>query len=351
MAREIGSEFESMPYTARGTDVSSLFPGADVLYTFCGRGALETVLKNAGTRRKAALPSWCCDSMIEPFRKAGIGVCFYPVGYDDGLTVDYSGVPADCDILLSMRYFGFASPEPPEALAGQLHKNGCLLIEDCTHSLLSGEPCRPWNDCAIVSLRKWFPLVSGGMAVSRRGGFQTELAAPPEEYIRLRLGAMDDKRTYLETGKGDKQSFLARYAEANERLREGYPGLGIDSVSEKILAGTDTETVRQRRIQNAHILYKGLKDCSAVRFLFPEEAIDCPLFVPVLLEKEKRDALRQALIKEAVYCPGHWPRPKSCESVLYERELSLICDQRYTEEDMFRIVEIIIKATGKGNEA
>ena len=70
--------------------------------------------------------------------------------------------------------------------------------------------------------------------------------------------------------------------------------------------------------------------------------MDCPLFVPIVIAKEKRNAIRKKLIDNQIYCPVHWPHPNAeCQSNLYEMELSLVCDQRYNGDDMKRIVEVL----------
>ena len=69
---------------------------------------------------------------------------------------------------------------------------------------------------------------------------------------------------------------------------------------------------------------------------------DCPLFVPILYKN--RNELREYLIKKEIYCPIHWPKPfkeNEISNLLYEKEISLVCDQRYTADDMKRIVKEI----------
>ena len=69
--------------------------------------------------------------------------------------------------------------------------------------------------------------------------------------------------------------------------------------------------------------------------------MDCPLFVPIVVSKN-RNKVRQKLIEHKIYCPVHWPHPNvACESNLYDLELSLVCDQRYTERDMERIIAVL----------
>ena len=62
---------------------------------------------------------------------------------------------------------------------------------------------------------------------------------------------------------------------------------------------------------------------------------DTPLFVPVLVNPTLRANLRRFLIQNQVYCPIHWPDARTGGgAVLYASELSLLCDQRYTAEDI-----------------
>ena len=75
-------------------------------------------------------------------------------------------------------------------------------------------------------------------------------------------------------------------------------------------------------------------------------AHDVPLFVPVLVREDLRNPLRRYLIDNDIYCPVHWPlsdlhKPMTGSKQLFESELSLICDQRYGENDMKRIADTI----------
>ena len=151
---------------------------------------------------------------------------------------------------------------------------------------------------------------------------------------------MEQKSQYLAVpDEVIKTEYLAAFRESNEWLGKNYSGLGIDDYSANYISRVDVKTQREVRRKNAHILYEGLKN--KIRFLFDESRMDCPLFVPVVLP-ENRNQIRQHLCDNKIYCPVHWPHPNAeCESNLYDMELSLICDQRYTEEDMERIVSVL----------
>ena len=73
---------------------------------------------------------------------------------------------------------------------------------------------------------------------------------------------------------------------------------------------------------------------------------DCPMFVPIFVPDGKRDELRRYLIRNEIYCPVHWPVSEyhvldEKTKEIYDNELSLVCDQRYNEKDMKRMIDTI----------
>ncbi len=331
MKKEIGSEFHKMPME-NGEGLS--LPGGGVL-VFSGRTAMETVLKQVPFAKKALLPAYCCDSMIQPFRDAGIEVSFYPVFFQDGLRIN-AAVPADTDIVLWCNYFGFRNSMPD--FSDFLHRGG-ILIEDITHSAYSAEQYHPQSQYLVASVRKWEPLCSGGYCASMVGALdELPQTQPTDAFLHLKTAAMELKAEYLEDADEEKKTrFLPMFGDGNHWVAEHFRGRTIDAYSLAYLTHVDSEKHREKRIQNAKVLYRGLKN--KVQFLFPESDMDCPLFVPVLLSN--RDELRARLTANRIYCPVHWPKPEGCSSNLYDMELSLICDQRYNSDDMERIVSVL----------
>ncbi len=328
MAREIGSEFHKIPFDS-GSGFAYPIPGSLV---FSGRTAIETVLKEITWARKAILPSYCCYSMIQPFQDLGIEVEFYPVYFECGLKIEIN-ISENTDIILWCNYFGFTVPMP------DLSEFRGVIIEDITHSLLSEHPYHSQSHYVVASLRKWEPINCGGYCSAVNGRIHYEpTIAPPQEYVGLKAAAMELKKEYLsDFDEKKKPRFLHMLEESNQWLAENYSDLSIDSWSRKYLSAVDIEGQRKTRKKNAKVLYEGLGE--KAQFLFPIENMDCPLFVPVLLRN--RNEIRKTLISNQIYCPVHWPRPTGCVSNLYEQELSLICDQRYDEEDMERIVSVL----------
>lgn len=107
MKQEIGSEFHWADFEC--SDGLPFYPNAEMV--FSGRTAIETVLKELPDAKSACLPSYCCESMLTPFQKAGIEVSFYDVYYDGRLCVNIDSA-ANADILLWCNYFGFRNEMP-----------------------------------------------------------------------------------------------------------------------------------------------------------------------------------------------------------------------------------------------
>lgn len=355
---ELGSEYpwpegwerepeEGKPGEGGGKALSEPFAYEDRLLVFSGRTAIEQVLKDIRGRKKAFLPSYCCQSMIDPFLRSGRDVCFYGVNVREGRLDIWLEIPKEAGILLWCSYFGFSHRFPGEEIE-RFRRRGGIVIEDITHSFLSERPVWTGGDYYIASLRKWGPMVCGGAAYKREGRFvNRELSRPSEWFLKTKESAMRRKRAYLlggnEEEKGVKEVFLEEYRSADRYFDECYEGKGMDETSLALTGVWYSEKTRTRRRENAGILYKALKGAEKLEFLFPEEEADCPLFVSVLIKGGQRDRLRRRLAERGIYCPAHWPRPAGDGAVsnLYGTELSLICDQRYGQEEIKRMAEAV----------
>ncbi len=325
--REIGSEFWDVPTTERDTDV---FPET-VQWYLSGRSALRAIIRELKGCRTVAMPSWCCGSMVSPFVDAGIEIRFYPVYFRNGLR---QGIRMDCDVLFLMDYFGYMSDAP------DVSTYRGIVIRDVTHSVFSAGHDDAWY--YFGSLRKWCGVWTGGYAWTKDG---RPLATNPDDdhgYCELRERAMNQKRAYL-LGEGTENKAYLRIYEEAERCLDGVGALPAAERDVHLARKLDVETIRRRRRANAEILRADFPDW----LIFPELGeSDCPMFVPVLVPDGKRDALRDYLISQSIYCPIHWPVGEYCPqeekaAALYRDELSLVCDQRYTEEDMRRVTQAI----------
>lgn len=333
---EIGSEFElSCDFLEQNTE--NLFSNTPAAYFATGRAAIFAALadiKKQGKVKTAYLPDYCCYSCVEPFLKSGIKVLYYKVAFKEKKVtyeIDYS---ADFDIFYSISYFGFEISNQ-DKIVNTLKQKGKIVIEDITHRLLSQNKSNA--DYFIGSLRKWAPMLSGGILIKNGGKISGGEKKLCDEYLTLRACAMKQKAEYLSGKSKDKNEFLQNFSRANKMLTTDWENRAIDEESIKIIEKTNFKKIAEKRSENAKIIYT-----ANVQFLFDLKECDVPLFVPIVFEnKEKRDAVRRILCNNDIYCPVHWPNEIESENEIFDRVLSIVIDQRYDNNDMQRIVGIL----------
>ncbi len=327
---EIGSEFwiERLPETHL-TD-------HDGVYCLSGRTAIDLILQDIMRKRgvkSAAMPAWCCDSMIAPFRARGIEVLFY----DFNETVFTNKT----DIFFLTNFFGYENTINYE-IVKQIKDQGSIILYDRTHSFfLNDAKYRMLADYCFASIRKWMGVVDGAVVE----GLYEKPKLKDCPYVSVKKAAMCNKYHYLKGEGGvQKKDFLASFDEFSQHLKVDYCNYVMDDLSYTLYKREDWQSLVRRRRENAAYIHRHLKN---VQFVF--EMTDCavPLFVPVLFEnKVQRDYIRKKLTEAQIYCPIHWPLPPRIPkdyqvNDIVSRELSLLCDQRYGLSEMEKIVTMI----------
>lgn len=332
MVKEIGSEFmtDSCPKGENSYFGLCSYP---VRYMLSGRTGLHLIAQELKARGifEVALPAYCCGSMVAPFVDAGVQVSFY-----EQLQV------CAAKAILIMDYFGYLRDETV-AFAQRCREQGRTVIVDATQTAFSRAKTYDVADYVVVSYRKWFDCLCA--AVYSADGFVTPACEKEaQDYVRLWRGAAEKKRSYCDTGCGDKQAFLEQYRSANAMLAADYIGCKAPDGELRRLETVDAAHLRGKRRENAGYLLSALRGKVTLMFdTLAEE--DCPLHVPILVPAQLRDRLRSALTAQMVYCPAHWPVDEHYpyqKTILHDTELSLVCDQRYTLEDMQRQAEIVL---------
>ena len=314
--------------------------GGNQRFFMSGRTALYAILDDILASRKcrsACLPSWCCHTMIMPFLAHSIQVSFYSVFAANGTLVQSALPQPDCDIVLTMDYFGYRCKCP------DIPKNA-VIIHDMTQAVFSKPP---EADYIYASFRKWDCIAAAAVAVKQDAWIIPPALARSGNYISMRERAYELKTEYMKSGSGDKSRFLHLFSAAEDLLERDYIGYAADESSLERAKRLDYMLMRRR--ENARFLINALHDLSLVQpiFALPDDG-SVPLFVPVVVRKSMRDDLRHFLTENRVYCPVHWPLSglhtlTAEERRIYETELSLICDQRYGSSDILREAELIRK--------
>lgn len=318
----------------------------DSTLTYSGRNAISIALKDIQSKhkiKKAYIPSYCCISMVQPFIELNITYDFY------GITLQDSGfeycIPDTLNsesVIIIMSYFG-ADLDKVDKLIKDIKGKGAIVIEDISHSLLSIGGYSRKSDYLVASLRKWFPIPTGGWLGIKKGQLTIKPDKESDRSVEGKIEGMLEKFDYISGEIKGKESFLIKNAKFDGELAKVKDYMKIDSLSNQILNLIDIKDIEIQRKNNALRLIEGLKELKSeqIFFLNLNYREITPLFVPIFLSSTHRDSLRNFLISKGIYCPVHWPEIMGAPSGVRENELSLICDQRYDIKDMNYIINCI----------
>ena len=347
MIKEIGSEYWKVD---TGNNIENKITKA--VFTASGRSAQSLIIECAGIKnRRALLPAYTCQHIVEPFVWTGWEVNYYDIQKD--LTIELESLKAGIEkapgCIIVQSYYGFNTTKQANPLFKQAQTAGTIIIEDITHSFLSGwSPGYKEADYQFCSLRKWTGLTDGGYALSLcKSTFKT-LQVEMESFVRDRFNARSMKRRYIAEGDPKYKEEYRKLFKRAEDLLDG--DIGVYSMSEAAKTDfrhIDFDFIKKKRQENYNYLLRTIAS-DYVKPIFGELIDDtCPIMLPVYIDK-KRSELHQRLIDNQIYCPIHWPAPiqltpeaKASSYSIYNNIMAIPCDQRYGIEDMRRIVDIL----------
>lgn len=322
--------------------------------TSSGRSAISTFIKNIDPivkNKVALLPAYICSSVIDPFLINGYKCIFYDI--NTKLEPDLDSILSynlrDIGVFLHLGYYGFQTNTKLAAIISELKKLNIIIVEDITHTLFSERTIHHLNDYLVGSLRKWFALPSGGILSST-----TQIRNLPVHKHKLfytkRKDAFFLKGQYMINHNQElKTKYLQLFKDADRILSDDVGSYLIDEFSEQLMTCTNVNELIEKRRSNFKELLILLRDCENIKPVFeylPEGV--CPFFFPIYIGNN-RDAIRNRLVTNNVYCTTHWPIPHNLNiqnhlqsQLIYSNILSIPCDQRYDHSDMKHIVDLLI---------
>jgi len=359
MRKEIGSEFDvsinillkdSQKYTSFYNYNLFIEEPKDIVYLSNGRTAIKFVLSHILKRqeiRKCWLPGYLCETMIQPFKELKLDYEFYNI--KEGLELDtkyLSNRVKKRDLIFLTYYFGFPQSDEVLDFLYEIKSLNIVILEDITQSFLTDDiRIKRIGNYSIISIRKWFGIPEGGIAISFNDLFDKDLLRkePFYEFVYLRLMAALLKNLYLNEIIQEKDYFRQMFKRAEE-LANSNIGLNIMSeLSIKILNSIDFKVLINKRRENFLFLLSNINDLNKITPLYKElkEGV-CPLGFPIVVPQ--RDLLRAFLTSNSIFCPIHWIIPSEIPSdfsyahYLSQNILTIPCDQRYSTNDMEIIV-------------
>lgn len=350
---EIGSEYWKADLKE---DANVTIKGA--VFTASGRSAQSLIIQSAEIEnRRALLPAYTCQHIVEPFDWNGWKVDFYDINRDLTPNVDSfkKKLALNPGCIIIEGYYSFATAENIIPFLKEAQSSGTVIIEDITHSFLN-QTQRIYADAdyEFCSLRKWSGLSDGGYAISLRGKKLLTPQKTMETFADERHMAREVKEEYVKTLDPNKKiRYLELYGKAEELLDQDINIYAMSSQAYDDFCHLDFDYIKSRRRSNFQYLLTHIKS-PYVYPVFTELPFGVvPIMFPVYIP-EFRDSIRKELIENRIYCPVHWPAPVQLDVAareksenIYNQIMSIPCDQRYKEQDMKRLVDII-NSYGRG---
>lgn len=341
---ELGSNFElnvsNLCYTK-----DNIFRYLDSYFTvFTDSGRSASIVLNMIIKPGIILlPSYICESVINVYRDK-FSLIFYNIRKDFSVDMkDFEGkIHENVTAVYVMHYFGqLQDQEFLFYLQRKKEQYGFTIIEDTTHSFFTKR--NTVGDYCICSLRKWFPVMDGGILYSEKS-----LKNIPTEDIFAKepsagLAAMILKSLHIQ-GKVDcKELYRKMFTEEEAKLDRQKDVYKMSEISKALLNYFSVSEMVEKRKRNYKELEKVLLESKIEVVLKQGEYVplSCPIYI------EQRDGFRQYLAEHQVYCAVHWPLAgtglegnKGAKDIS-EHIISLPIDQRYGREHIQYLGKLI----------
>lgn len=286
-----------------------------------GRNCLEFILRVRGYK-KVYVPYYTCEAVMEPINKLGIPYEYYHI--DIHFEIRDRFTLKEGEALLYTNYFGLKQ-RYVEQLA---EKVGPRLIVDNTQAFYA-KPI-PGID-TFYTCRKFFGVPDGAYLYCDKE--HDEKIEQDYSYNRI---AHLVKRIDLSAEEGFKDFRRVDDGLDNQPIRK------MSKLTRRMMQGIDYEDTAQRRRKNFQMLHEALGKENNLESHLEDDAV--PMVYPYLVPVE---GLREKLIENKIFVARYWPnvlewaKPDDIDYLLAYQMQPLPIDQRYGEEDMRKIIEII----------
>ena len=315
----IGGYFSlELPLNAKG----ELYPEAIKLNA--GRFCLEYILR-ARKYKKIYLAYYTCDSVLQTIKKLGLEYEFYHI--DEQLHIASHIELKQNEVLIYCNYYGLQD-EYVEQLSKEYGKH---LIIDNSQAFYS---CPIPHIDTFNSCRKFFGVADGAYLFTEK---KLDIVLSYDHSI----GRM--KYLAERIDRSAEEAFPAFHN--NEDIIDHSNISRMSKITQRIMNTIDYDIVAKRRIQNYRMLDSVLRETNSFHKKINKNTV--PMIYPYLIQDG--DKLRKWLIEHKVYVAKYWSNVEtwvgknSLEASIAKDLIPLPIDQRYGEEEMRYIINLIVK--------
>lgn len=287
------------------------------------RNCFEYVLRTRNYR-KVFIPYYTCEVMLEPIQKLGLAYEFYHI--NEKLEPETLPRLNSDEAFLYTNYFGLKQ-SCVGCLAGLYRQQ---LVVDNAQAFYA-EPLEGID--TFYSARKFFGLADGAYLYTDKPlqqEFEQDCSFDRMSHLlkRVDLGA--------EAGYKDFKN--------NDDDLIGQDIKRMSNLTDALLSGIDYDYAKRRRRENYMYLDKELNCTNLIHLELEDNAV--PMVYPYLTDDV---SLKKKLIDNKIFVATYWPnvfvwcKDEDKEFLLAERTINIPLDQRYSIEDMNKVLEYINK--------
>lgn len=290
---------------------------SDLIGLNSARNALAYLIR-ARKIKKIYIPKYLCDSVSNVCKREHCDVEYYDIDRTFLPVLDIT-LNRNDEFIYIVNYFGQLDNET----ILELNKKYKKIIVDNVQAFFQ----RPLENVdTIFSCRKYFGVPDGGyLSTDACLSLERDVSKNRMKHI---LGRFEDDCAHV-----FYQDFRQSELEIDTLdLRM------MSSITKNILNAVNYEEIREKRERNFRVLLRAFENDNPLRIKAPVGPYAFPLYI------KDGQRIKKELAKKKIYIPTLWTEAIRFGGVAKdysENILPLPCDQRYTIEDMFRIVEEI----------
>ncbi len=352
MKKEIGSIFPLSDVVISQAESEQIqYTGNKIHYSLCREALCDIAHALDKTGKKVLIPAYTCQTVITPFEEAGWQCDYFSIRKN--LRIDLqslkNGVAKYSPSLLVVHpYFGMDLNEEEITALNEIKEKGVAIVLDLTQCLFSTKQY-PFASFIVASYRKWMPIPDGGYLINNADSvYITQPEVENDEFTGREIAAMYLRGQYFGNEEQRTKAISIRLSKSADRIADSnIAPHKMSQVAYNLLAKENLEKNQKRRFDNYTYLFNSVQESEKITKVCKNKSdvTTAPLYFTIFVQD--RTGLQHILAQDSIYAPVIWPveddRVLIDDEVkyIYEHILAIPCDQRYGEEDMLRIVEIL----------
>ncbi|WP_439504233.1 hypothetical protein [Sediminibacterium sp.] len=339
--KEYGSDFHYFLHEdiVSNSIEDSIFHREEFSLFFSGRAALFHIISQ-GIKlwgwKKVYFPSFYCHEVPLFIKSLSVQILYYNYNPFVNSTINFLDIEdIDTNVFINVFFFGVRKID-------HISFNKTVIIEDCTHSILSFQNSKA--DYCFGSLRKELPLPAGGFCISPKMKPLPKgtLNINAEKVAGDRLLAMQLKNEYLDGTNQDKSLYRKLFTESEKKFQSDFTNAKMPNCAYEILLKINAKKVLKIKENNIKTALEQLSNIKDVIINFQSSNCDvfglCLEFKTTIIKNKFKDYLIENNIFPAVL----WPNQIWQEDIDVENRILFIhLDYRYNQYDVLIITKLI----------